>query len=73
MKNETIQFNIKDNKEETIKEIMIIRQEVAIMGSNDYEIPALDGLIESLKKGEVLSKDALAEAIKIRNSKQDYH
>lgn len=52
---------------------MAIQQEVAIMGSNDYEIPALNKLIERLKKGEISSGDAIAQATKIRDSKQDYH
>jgi hypothetical protein len=59
--------------EDAINTIMAIQQEVAIMGSNDYEIPALNKLIEHLKKGEISSGDAIAQATKIRDSKQDYH
>lgn len=52
---------------------MVIQQEVAVMGSNDYEIPALNKLIERLKKGEISPEKALADAKEIRSSKQDYH
>jgi len=71
MKNETIGLN--NNTEETIRAIMAIQQEVAVMGSNDYEIPTLNKLIENVKNGEISPKEALAQATKIRDSKQDYH
>ncbi len=59
--------------EKTINEIEAIKGEVAVMGANDYEIPALEALINSLKNKEILPEKALEQAIKIRDSKQDYH
>lgn len=53
--------------------IMMIRQEVYMMGANDYEIPELDRLLEKLRKGEIKPKDALAQARAIQARKQDYH
>lgn len=52
---------------------MAIRQEAYMMGANDYEIPALDGIIEKLEKRELSSEDALKEAQTIIGRKADYH
>jgi len=43
------------------------------MGGNDYEIPALEKLIESIRNEELSPKEALNQAEKIRDSKQNYH
>ena len=54
-------------------EILAIQGEVSLMGANDYEIPALNNIIERLEKGECSPAEALKEAYQIRSSKQDYH
>ncbi len=59
--------------EKTIKEIKAIENEVSVMGGNDYEIPALEKLIESIRNEELSPKEALNQAEKIRDSKQNYH
>jgi hypothetical protein len=59
--------------EKTVKEIKAIEGEVAVMGVNDYEIPALEALINSVKNKEISPEEAVRQAIKIRDTKQDYH
>ena len=67
-------LNISDNLlEKTIGEINILKQEVATMGANDFEIPTFNKIIENLKNGKCSPEDAIKEAMKIRSSKQDYH
>ena len=61
------------SKEQIVEKIMLIRQQIAIMGGNDYEIPTLDNLILRLQKGECSPADALKEAQSMLNKKQDYH
>ncbi|MES3032136.1 MAG: hypothetical protein V4699_02760 [Patescibacteria group bacterium] len=51
--------------------ILVLRQEIAAMGGNDYEIPALDDLIKCLKAGTCTPDDALKQAKEIRSRKQD--
>jgi hypothetical protein len=53
--------------------IELIRQQIGLMGANDYEIPAIDDLIARLKAGECAPEDAVEEAQAILSSKQDYH
>jgi len=55
------------------KTIKAIENEVSVMGGNDYEIPALEKLIESIRNEELSPKEALNQAEKIRDSKQNYH
>lgn len=59
--------------EDTIGEIEIIKQNCATMGANDYEIPTLNGLIASLRAGQLDPQTALEQAHQILGSKQDYH
>lgn len=54
-------------------EILMIMQEVAVMGANDSEMGALRRIQAKLKSQELSPKDAVTEAITIRESKQDYH
>lgn len=68
-----MQEKIQTETEKAISTIMMIRQEVATMGANDYEIPALDKLIDDLKNFKITPSDALKRAFSIQNSKQDYH
>jgi len=71
--NEGINSGVKDQKEEAISEIMRIRQEVYMMGGNDFEIPYIDDLLERLKNGECTPEFAIEEASNIRGSKSNYH
>ena len=59
-------------KEEVKTEILDIINQVASMGENDYEMPALYELITRLEKGECSSKDALNRAQKILDRKIAY-
>lgn len=59
--------------EEARIEIMSIRQEIYSMGANDYEMPAIEKILDQLKKKEILPKVALETVGKILSSKQDYH
>ena len=57
-------------------EIMAIGQEIAAMGSNDYELPALEALLARFENGGCSLEDALAalkKAREIKERKQDYH
>ena len=64
---------INDSVGKTIDEIKAIEGEVAVMGGNDYEIPALEDLINNLKSGKLSSEEAVKQATKIRDTKQNYH
>ncbi|PIP87362.1 hypothetical protein COW81_00595 [Candidatus Campbellbacteria bacterium CG22_combo_CG10-13_8_21_14_all_36_13] len=59
--------------EKAIGQIYYIRQQVAIMGFNDSEIPELNSLIEKVKNGEVDPEEAVSVAQAIMDNKQDYH
>lgn len=54
-------------------EIKFIRQQVAQMGGNDSELPALSAIIEKVESGEIDSQEGLRRAFQIKNAKQDYH
>lgn len=54
-------------------EIMSITQQVSAMGRNDYEMSALRKLLEALQTGTVTPKEAIEQAIEIRDRKQDYN
>ena len=69
--NETIR--LKNPSEKAVEQIQNIEQEVSVMGSNDSEIPDLNGLISGLKEGKLSPENAVKEAMKIRDRKQDYH
>ena len=65
---------VKDPKVEKAKmEILAIRDEVALVGANDFEIPTLNSLVECLEKGECSIEYAIKEARNILLRKQDYH
>ena len=70
-------LNVKKNPTEEVKravaEIEYIKGNVWVRGANDFEIPVLDRIIESLKRGEILPEEALRQAINIENRKQDDH
>ncbi|HBD24589.1 MAG: hypothetical protein A2566_00025 [Candidatus Zambryskibacteria bacterium RIFOXYD1_FULL_40_13] len=50
-----------------------IRQQVAVMGANDSEIPKLNEIIELLEMGNINPEEAIRLAIEIRDGKADYH
>ena len=58
---------------QTEMEICAIRDEVALAGANDFEIPALNNLIVRLQNEECTPEFALKEARTIRDRKQNYH
>ena len=63
-------------RKELEQAVMIIgelKQQAAIMGANDFEIPALNALIESLKEGECTPEEAIRSAMAMVNRKSDYH
>lgn len=49
------------------------RQEIALLGGNDAEIPTVDAIINRFERGEISEEKALEEIITIKNTKQDYH
>ena len=50
-------------------QIGLVRTNLGSFGGNDSEIPELDRLLESLKKGEVTPEEAYRRANEIQNSK----
>jgi hypothetical protein len=54
-------------------EIRLKMQEAHVLGANDYELSALNELVEKLQKGECSSLQAMDEAQKIMDRKTDYH
>ncbi len=53
--------------------IEAIRHEISIMGFNDHEFSALDGIQAKLESEEISPEEAIAQANQIRDSKTDYH
>jgi hypothetical protein len=53
--------------------VMEIRQRTALMGANDSEFFALDGILDKLDKREIGPGKAVEEANLILKGKQDYH
>ena len=49
------------------------RQQMAAMGANDYEFPAIDEILDDLESGKIKPADAVKKARRILDSKQDYH
>jgi hypothetical protein len=49
--------------------IEMVKCQVAQMGNNDFEIPALTALIEKVEAGEIDPEKAVEEAYGIMNSK----
>lgn len=48
-------------------------QECSVMGANDYEMPALERLIQQVQTKRISPWEAIMQADGIRDSKQDYH
>jgi hypothetical protein len=59
--------------EQAILVVGEIKQQVAIMGANDFEIPALDNILRALNESQVTAQEAIKEATLIRDRKSDYH
>jgi hypothetical protein len=59
-------------KEDAKAHIQLMMQECAVMGTNDFEIPALVRLIKRLDALDITPEEAMSEAEKIRYSKQEY-
>ena len=60
-------------KEYVVAEIGAIKDNIYILGGNDYEIPVLMQLMEDVKTEKIEPEEALTKAHFILNSKQDYH
>lgn len=60
-------------EDETIGKILGIRDEISSMGGNDYEMPALEDILERLRDKKLKPEEALKEAMEIRARKVDYH
>ena len=60
-------------KDQARCQILAIQGEVYLMGANDSEFNSFDKILEKLEKGEIAPSLAVDEAIKIKDSKQDYH
>lgn len=56
-----------------VNRIGSIMQQAALMGANDYEIPALRDLQQSVESGVMSGEVALERAEEILAGKQDYH
>jgi len=55
-------------------EIYYIMQTVNTMGGNDFELPALYGLIELVKNGEITPENGVSQAKTIEGRKNsNYH
>lgn len=80
------QEGFSDNNEESINhneadvttqvaeaEIIMVMQEVSVMGGNDSEMGTLQNLLSDLRLQQISPKDAISKAISIRELKQDYH
>jgi hypothetical protein len=70
------EFEKAEKKVDIKQAVMIIgeiRQQVGIMGANDYEIPALDSILNALNEGECTPEEAVKQAHIIRDRKSDYH
>lgn len=68
--------NEQEKKQKLEQAIMVIgelKQQAAIMGANDFEIPALDAIMESLNEGECTPEEAIRSATAIVDRKSDYH
>lgn len=63
----------KIQREQAVMIVGAMKQEAAMMGANDFEIPALDSLLEALNQGQITPEEAIAQAHKIVSRKTDYH
>lgn len=54
-------------------EIMDYIHDLSAMGANDYEFPAIDGILIRMRAGKIKPNEAVELVRKIRHSKHDYH
>ena len=61
------------NQTEAFATVSAIMQAVNAMGANDYEMKALERILIELQRGDVTPWEAIVQAERIKDSKQDYH
>ena len=54
-------------------EILLLQQQIAVMGANDYELPTINNILAALRAGNMEPNDAVRQVRQIKASKQDYH
>jgi hypothetical protein len=55
------------------EEILEMRDQVAVLGSNDFEFGAIENILRELHEHKITLDAAIALARLVLNSKQDYH
>src|ERR1035437_10940308 len=60
-------------KDEARMRIEEVRQRIAIMNANDIEFSLINEILLNMDKDEMTPDEALEEANKVLNGKQDYH
>lgn len=53
--------------------ILDMRQEIDMMGGNDYELPEIGRILGCLERGEYTPTEAVEMVYKIKKRKGDYH
>ncbi len=59
--------------EQVLAQIGFIKQQVAALGANDFELPRLDEITEKLRAGELTPLEAGKLANEVFESKSAYH
>jgi hypothetical protein len=54
-------------------EILELREQMAIMGSNDSEFPTVQQILDDLSEDKITPEEAVSSTRQILDSKQDYH
>lgn len=54
-------------------EIGALQDQIYAMGANDYEMPAIQDILDSLRGGKIEPSEAVRQVRQIKDSKQDYH
>ena len=62
-----------EKKEDAQSYIAMIKQQVALMGANNYEFEELDKILKLLQAGDISEDEARSRVYAILESKQDYH
>lgn len=65
--------SVEDQKRQAELEIGAICHEVAVMGANDSEIPAINALLESMRADTLAPQEAIRLSAEIRDRKGAYH
>jgi hypothetical protein len=53
--------------------VLQIRDQIAVLGSNNYEFDAIEDILRDLHENKITLEDAISRAKEILFSKQDYH